>query len=507
MSQKIQSATIIGLQAELIEVEASSSMGMTNFFLVGLPDTEIKEARERVRAAIKASGLPFPRGRIIVNLAPARVKKTGTHFDIPIALSLLSSLGELELKKTKDALFMGELGLDGTVRPITGVLIAALAARDHNINTIYVPEANVNEASIVKECRVYPIKTLAGLVRHLNGEEEIKPAEPQRFSIQESTKHKFDMADVRGQEYVKRALEIAAAGGHNVLLNGPPGSGKTLLAKTFASILPELNLPEALEVSKIYSAAGLVEEGKPLVATRPFRHPHHSASSVSIVGGGGWPRPGEISLAHRGVLFMDEFPEFPRHVLETLRQPLEDGIITVARAAGTFTFPAKFMLLAAMNPCPCGFASDPDKQCVCTPRRLVDYSKKISGPLLDRIDLGVEVPKVKTEALMRDEPAEASDVIRKRVKAARMIQHERLNQHNIFVNSEMSSRLIKQFCPLNDAGSKLLEQAIKTKHLSARAYTRVLKISRTIADLAGEGMIAPEHILEALQYRPKTAEL
>lgn len=507
MSQKIRSATILGLQAELIEVEASSNMGMTNFFLVGLPDTEIKEARERVRAAMKASGLPFPRGRIIVNLAPARVKKTGTHFDVPIALSLLSSLGELELQKTKNALFMGELGLDGTVRPITGVLIAALAARDHNIKTFFVPEANVNEASIVKECQVYPIKTLAGLVRHLNGEEEIQPAKAQDFSIIKSTKHKFDMADVRGQEYVKRALEIAAAGGHNVLLNGPPGSGKTLLAKTFASILPELNLPEALEVSKIYSAAGLVEEGKPLVATRPFRHPHHSASSVSIVGGGGWPRPGEISLAHRGVLFMDEFPEFPRHVLETLRQPLEDGIITVARAAGTFTFPAKFMLLAAMNPCPCGFASDPDKQCVCTPRRLIDYSKKISGPLLDRIDLGVEVPKVKTEALMRDEPAEPSKAIRARVKAARKIQHERLSKHEVFTNSEMSSRLIKEFCPLNNAGSKLLEQAIKTKHLSARAYTRVLKISRTIADLAGEGMILPEHLLEALQYRPRTVEV
>jgi len=502
MSIKIFSATVIGLDAEPIEVEASSNFGMSNFFIVGLPDTEVKEARERVRAAIKRSNLPFPRGRIIVNLAPARVKKHGTHFDVPIALALIANLGELVIQDSTKSMFLGELGLDGSVRSVTGVLIATLGAKANGFKQIFVPVENAAEAALVQELDVYPVKSLLDLINHLSG---LKPIEQVCFNqpkLITKEQYEYDMADVRGQEFVKRSLEIAAAGSHNVLMSGTPGSGKTLLAKTIPSILPNLTLDEALEVSKIFSIADLINSEQALIKTRPFRCPHHSASSVSIVGGGSWPRPGEISLAHRGVLFMDEFPEFPRHVLETLRQPLEDGSITVARAAGTFTFPAKFMLIAAMNPCPCGYATDPDKQCTCTPTRVVKYRKKISGPLLDRIDIWIEVPKVKTNKLLEQGSAEQSNVIRKRVQTARDIQLDRFKDLSIVTNNEMSLKMLEKFCQLDKAGTDLIRCAINSKHLSARAYTRVLKIARTIADLEKIERITTKHLGEALQYRP-----
>ncbi len=503
MSKKIHSVTIIGLDARLIEVESCSTFGITNFFLVGLPDTEVKEARERVRAAMRQSNLPFPRGRIIVNLAPARLKKQGTHFDVPIALALLANLGELNFKIPEQTLFLGELGLDGSVRPVTGVLVATLGAKEHGFKRIFVPAENASEASLVQGIEVYPTKHLNEIIHHLTCEPIIKPNKAIKFELS-NNKYGADMSAVRGQEFVKRALEIAASGAHNILFTGPPGSGKTLLAKTIPSILPKLTMDEALEISKIYSVAGLMGPDETLIRSRPFRSPHHSASSVSIVGGGSWPKPGEVSLAHRGVLFMDEFPEFPRSVLETLRQPLEDGAITVARAAGTFVFPAKFMLVAAMNPCPCGYATDASKQCTCSPRRVIEYRKKISGPLLDRIDIVIEVPKVKTESLIGEYSAEPSSEIQKRVQQARNRQLKRFKTTKIFTNSEMTSLQIEQLCKLDQSGTSLMRRAINTKHLSARAYTRTLKIARTIADIEQADQITPTHLSEALNYRPQT---
>lgn len=533
MASKILSAAIVGLDAELVEVEADISGGLSHFTVVGLPDMAVQESRERVRAAIKNSNLPFPRTRVTVNLAPADLKKEGPSYDLPIAVSILLASGFLKIPKPDggapggdmeilpeiktgtdnlfcpESLFVGELALDGTIRPVNGMLAIASAARARGIKNLYVAEANAPEASLIENLEIFSIKNLFQLVEHLAGKNSLAAfsrAEPFNFGLEADEEENYDMAYVRGQEYAKRALEIVAAGGHNLLMSGPPGSGKTLLSKTLPSILPALSIEEALEVTRVYSVAGLLPPGQPLILRRPFRSPHHTASNVSLVGGGTWPRPGEVSLAHRGVLFLDELPEFNRAVLESLRQPLEDGVVTISRAAGSLQFPAKFILVAARNPCPCGYHTDPEKFCTCSPQAILRYQKKISGPLLDRIDLHIEVPRIKFEKLAEVKVAESSEEIKKRVEKARNLERQRYKGMKIMVNAELPSKSIKDFCPIDEPTQDFLKNAVTQMRLSARAYYRLLKISRTIADLSGEENILLAHVAEALQYRTKAAE-
>lgn len=504
-----RSCAVIGLEGALVEVEVDLSNGMAAFTIVGLPDTAVTEAKERVKAAIKNSSCLFPFKRITVNLAPADLRKEGPAYDLPIAIGLLLASAQIEPSEQLDScLFLGELSLDGSVRHTNGILPMVALAREKQIKTVFVPAVDALEATLVEGIDVYPVETLGQLVAHLNGASRIERyvCDPNILARADDVTYLQDMAAIRGQEHVKRALEVAASGGHNVLMSGPPGSGKTLLARSTPSILPRMIIEEALDVTKIYSVSGLLSADTPLVRQRPFRAPHHTISHAGLVGGGRIPRPGEISLAHRGVLFLDELPEFGPNVLEVLRQPIEDKVVTISRAQGTITYPANFMLIAAMNPCPCGYYGDPVRECSCSATAIARYQKRISGPLLDRIDIHVEVPRVDYEKLADKRNVETSAIVRARVQEARERQLHRLKGTALTCNAEMGPAQVRDLCIVDAAGEKLLKAAMQQLHLSARAFHRVLKLARTIADLGKSEEISAVHIAEAIQYRPRMGQ-
>lgn len=499
---KAKSCGLIGLDGYIVEVEADISQGIPAFDMVGLPDMAVKESKERVRAAMKNCNLQFPVKRITINLAPANLKKNGPAYDLPITIALLAASGQLNREVLTDCMFLGELSLDGRVRPVSGVLPMVMAAKENGIQKAFVPAANAEEAAVTKGILIFPVENVYQLIKHLQAEEEIAPYFVDIDSIfQNDNSYMVDFSDVKGQEDVKRAVEVAVAGGHNILMIGSPGSGKSMIAQRIPTILPDLTFDEALEVTKIHSIAGVLPAGVALVTTRPFRNPHHTISSAGLAGGGNMPRPGELSLAHNGVLFMDELPEFHRDVLEVMRQPMEDGIVTISRVQGTLAYPCNALFVGSMNPCKCGYYGDDEHICQCTLPQVIRYRNKISGPLMDRIDIHIEVPSVKYEDLQSSDVVETSAQIKERINRARQIQLKRYQGLGIYSNSGLTAAMLTKFCKLDEAGNDLMRMAFDRLGLSARAHSRILKVARTIADLEQSEHIEREHIAEAIQYR------